>query len=131
MARVQNEVRESASSYDGSRAGRFGSFADASNIGSTNQPAFLAGGVIGAQGVTPINQTLGGGERVGWLASAPAGKLVGFDRRLSIERVFEIGSNIQEQENDVVSQINKLVLTEVEGYAIIDPKANKTLTLTA
>lgn len=101
------------------------------NVGNANIPLVMMGGIGGNQGVTPINDRLAGGERLGWIASAPSGKLVGFDKRLSVERVFEIGSNIQESYKDVKQQINGLVLSEVEGYSIIDPKANKTLNLAA
>ncbi len=101
------------------------------NVGSANIPLVMAGGVMGSQGITPINDRLAGGERLGWLDSAPVGKLVGFDKRLAVERIFEIGSNIQESYKDVKHQIDGLVLSEVEGYAIIDPKGNKTLNLAA
>lgn len=101
------------------------------NTGSANIPLVMMGWPGGTQSLTPINQTLAGGERIGWIDSAPAGKLVAFDKRLAIERVFEIGSNIQETDQDVKSQINSLVLSEIEGYAVIDPKASKTLNLAA
>jgi hypothetical protein len=102
------------------------------NVGNANIPLLMAGGLFASQSnMTPINQTLAGGERFGWLDSAPANKLVGFDRRLSVERVFEIGAQIQETDKDVKSQINSLVLSEVEGYAIIEPAANKILNLAA
>ncbi len=101
------------------------------NTGSTNFPLIMMGSLGGGQSLTPINDRLAGGERAGWLDSAPASKLVGFDKRLSVERVFEIGANIQESDTDIKHQINHLVLSEVEGYAIIDPKANKTLDLAA
>jgi hypothetical protein len=87
---------------------------------------------MGQQGVTAINQSLAGGERLGWLDSAPAGKLLGFDARLTVERVFEIGGNIQESDRDIKSQLNHLVMTEVEGYAIMEGygNASKILDLT-
>jgi hypothetical protein len=101
--------------------------------GLTNFPLMAMGGFLGNQvsSLTPINDALMGGERVGWLASAPATKLVGFDRRLSIERIFEIGATIQESDKDVKSQIDSLVLSEVEGYSIIDPAANKVINVAA
>ncbi len=101
------------------------------NSGSANIPLVLLGPQFSGLGVTPINQGLRDGARVGWLDSAPSGKLVTFDKRLALERVFEIGSPIQETEKDVISQINSLVLSEVEGYGIIDQKATKILNLAA
>lgn len=102
------------------------------NTGSGNIPLVMMGGIGGAQGITPINQTLGGGERGGWLSAVTADKLLGFDRRFAVERVFEIGANIQETDRDVKSQINSLVLSEVEGYAIMEGgNATKLLNLAA
>jgi len=104
------------------------------NTGSTNIPLVMMGGIPGSQimSMTPINQTLAGGERYGWLASAPASKLVGIDRRFAVERVFEIGANIQESDRDVKQQINSLILSEVEGYDIMEGgNANQILNLAA
>lgn len=102
------------------------------NTGSANLPMVMYNGVVGGQGgLVPINETLSGGERFGWLDAAPAAGLVGFDRQMSIERIFEIGATIQEADKDVKSQIDSLVLSEVEGYAVIDQKANKILNLAA
>lgn len=102
------------------------------STGTANLPMVLWSGVVGAQGVTPINQTLSGGERIGWLTDAPAGKLVGFDKRFAVERVFEIGGTIQESDRDVKSQLNSLVLSEIEGYSIMEGgNATKILDMTA
>lgn len=101
------------------------------NSNSANIPLVNLGASYLTGQVSPINAGLADGVRAGWLASAPSGVLVGFDKRLSIERIFEIGGSIQETDKDVKSQINSLVLSEVEGYGVLDPNANKTLTLTA
>jgi len=101
------------------------------DTGSANIPLVAGSGVIASQTVTPINQGLADGIRVGWTTDAPANTLVGFDKRLAIQRLFEIGSNIQETAKNVKSQINSLVLSEVEGYAVIDPKASKVLVMNA
>lgn len=101
------------------------------NAGSANIPLVAMGPQFAGLGLSPINQGLRDGVRGGWLASAPANKLVVFDKRLALERVFEIGGMIQETGKDVKSQIDNLVLSEVEGYGIIDPKATKLLNLAA
>jgi Holliday junction resolvase len=101
------------------------------NSGSANIPLVALGPQFSGLGVTPINQGLRDGVRGGWVASAPTGKIVGFDSRFALERVFEIGGNITETDKEVVMQINTLVLSEVEAYDIIDPKATKTLNLAA
>lgn len=101
------------------------------NMGSGNVPLVGAGPFFGAQAINFINQGLRDGVRGGSLDAIASGKIVGFDKRFAIERVYEIGSNIQESDKDVKSQINSLVLSEVEGYDIIDPKATKILNLAA
>lgn len=101
------------------------------NSGSANIPLVSMGPLGAAQSITPINAGLRDGVQGGWLDSAPANKLVGFDSRLSVERLFEVGGNIQEEDQDVKSQLKSVVLSEVEGYSILDPKANKTLSLNA
>lgn len=101
------------------------------NAGTANIPLSALGGILGAQGVTPINQSLSDGTRVGWLASAPTGKIIGFDKRVAIERVFEVGSQIQEVGKWIQNEINFLKLTEVEGYAKIEKNAVKTLNTAA
>lgn len=102
------------------------------NTGSTNIALMQAGSpLFAAQTVVPINQTLRDGVRAGWLDSPPSGKIIGIDGRLSVERAFEIGANLQESEKDIIQQINTLVLTEVEGYNVLEQEANKILDLTA
>lgn len=102
------------------------------NAGSGNIPLVALGSLLSQQGVSPINPGLTGeGVRAGWLSSPPSGKLIGFDARLSVERVFEIGGQIQETDKDVKQQINSLVLSEVEGYATLDQRGVKTLNLSA
>ena len=55
------------------------------------------------------------------------GDIIGFDHRLALERVVEVGSEIQEVENFVRSQTTILVLTENSNFAIFQPGAVKTL----
>lgn len=98
------------------------------NAGTANIPLANAGALIGGQGVTPINQ-LADTTRAGWLASAPADVFVAFDKRLAVERIFEIGGTIQETDRWIENQTEGLTQTEVEGYDIIEPEAVKTLTL--
>jgi hypothetical protein len=45
-------------------------------------------------GVTPINQDFAGPVPLGWTSDAPANKIVGWDPRMTVERVFEIGADI-------------------------------------
>lgn len=99
--------------------------------GTANFPLVMMASIFSQQAVTPINRGMDSGVRAGWLDVVAAGKLLGIDQRLSIERVFEIGGTIQEMDKDVKEQIDSLVLTEVEGYVVLEQQANKLLNLLA
>jgi hypothetical protein len=58
-------------------------------------------------------------------------KLVGTDRRLAVERVFEIGASIQEVDRYITNQTQVLTMTETEGYDILDGVATKILDINA
>jgi len=100
------------------------------NTGSANVPLVAANlGNLGL-GVQPINQ-FADNVRYGWTGDAPASTIVGFDKRFALERVTEIGSEISEMERYITDQTQVMVMTEVEGYSILDGNAAKTLTLSA
>ena len=101
------------------------------NVGNANVQLFQMPWFGGANAFRPINPTLADGVALGWTGDAPAGKIVGFDRRFVIERVFEIGSNIQEVGQWIEKQVKFLVMTETEGYAVLDAGGSKVLDLTA
>lgn len=96
------------------------------NTGSANVP--LAGVNLGGLngGVTPINRTADM-VRYGWTSEAPAEKIVAFDNRFALERVTEIGSEISETERFVTNQTQVLVMSEIEGYGILDKNATRVL----
>lgn len=75
---------------------------------------------------TPINTTADA-VRYGWTSEAPAGKIVAFDSRFALEQVNEIGSDITETERYITNQTEVIVMSEVNGFAIIDPAATKVL----
>ena len=100
------------------------------NTGSANVPlsnANLAG--LGTN-ATPIN-SFADGVRYGWTTDAPTLKIVGFDRRLALERVTEIGSEISEMERYITNQTQILTFSEVEGYAVNDSNAVRLLDVNA
>lgn len=100
------------------------------NTGSANIPLVAANlGDLGT-GVTPINQ-FADSVRYGWTTEAPALKIVGFDRRFALERVTEIGSEIAEMERFITNQTQVMVMSEVEGYAILDSNATLILDVNA
>jgi hypothetical protein len=99
------------------------------NTGSANQPlVVLPASTVGS--IRPINQD-GQGVAYGWTADAPSRKIVGFDRRVAVERVFEIGASIQEVTRWIENQTQVLTMTETEGYDVMDNGGDKILDLAA
>lgn len=100
------------------------------SAGTANYPIVSFGNMpIG--GVTPINQDFAGPVPLGWTSDAPANKVVGWDPRMTVERVFEIGAEIAEVERFTKTQIQSLTMTETEGYAIMDAGASHVLVVNA
>lgn len=92
------------------------------NAGSSNVPLMNLnlGGMV--QSLTPINAT-SDGVRYGWTSDAPALKIVGFDRRYALEQLVEIGGSIDEMERFITNQTQVMTMTEVQGFAVMDPTA--------
>jgi hypothetical protein len=86
---------------------------------------------MGLGGFTVLNQTLSDNVGYGVIDSAPANKWVLFDNRFAIERVYEIGANITEVENFAIRQTRALIMSEVEGYAVLDKRAANVVNLAA
>lgn len=101
------------------------------NTGEANLPLAMLPNVVGNFAMTPINPQLADGMRVGWTTDAPANKILAFDRRISLQRLTEIGGNLSEVERWTTRQTQTLTLTEVEGYASLDSDAVKILNLSA
>lgn len=98
------------------------------NTGSGNVPlAQQPLGGISSQ-VTLINNT-GDGIRLGYTTNAPSAKILGLDASMAIEHVIEIGSTISEADRVIRNQTQEMVMTEVEGFAVLDPGASKVLDL--
>lgn len=68
------------------------------------------------------------GVTYGVTPDVPTDALVAIDASAAIEHVFEIGSEISEMERFARKQTEILVMSIVEGFAVFDPGANKTLT---
>jgi hypothetical protein len=99
------------------------------DIGNANWPLFMLAAQGGFGGFTPINPNLSAQVALGNTDEAPASKLVGLDRRTTVERVFEIGANIQEVQRYITRQTEVLTMTETEGYAILDNSGSKILNM--
>jgi len=95
------------------------------NIGTSGMPVYMF-----VQTGNPTTRiTLADGTIAGITADVPADKLVGIDARQALERVTEVGSNIQEIERWAQSQVEILVISEVEAFAVLTQGATKTLEL--
>lgn len=102
------------------------------DVGSANTPLVSIPGGPGGLGVglRPINRT-SDDVGYGWTDDAPANKIVGVDNRMALERATEIGGEISEMERFVLKQTQVMTMTEVEGYAVMDPNATKILVVNA
>lgn len=101
------------------------------NLGDANTPLVTISAMSGFGGFEQINPGLRDNVGLGWTTDAPANKIVGIDTRMAIERVIEIGSNIDEIERFATHQTQTLTMTEVEGYGVIDANATKILVVNA
>ncbi|MCH8290216.1 hypothetical protein IH992_03815 [Candidatus Poribacteria bacterium] len=101
------------------------------NVGSANVPLVTVAGPSGFGQLEQINPGLRDNVMIGWTTDAPANKIVGTDTRMGVERLTEIGSNISETERFISNQTEVLVMTEVEGYAILDGNTSHILVVNA
>lgn len=92
------------------------------NTGSANVPLSNANLANIGTGLTPINQT-SDNVRFGWTSDAPALKIVGFDKRFALEQLVEVGSSIVETDRFIGNQTEELAISEVQGFAVLDPSA--------
>lgn len=97
------------------------------NIGSSGAsvPTYLSD-VTGEPG---YSNRLRDGVVYGLTPDGPTDKFVGIDASAALERVVEVGSEINEIERWATRQAQAIVMSVVEGFAIFDSGANKTLEL--
>lgn len=100
------------------------------NTGSANVPLSAVNLANLGTGAAPINM-FSDLVRYGWNSNAPSLKIVGFDNRMAVERVTEIGSEISEMDRFITSQTQILTMSEYEGYAILDINAVRTMNINA
>ncbi len=101
-------------------------------LGTANIPMAVINAGLGVnRPFVPINQQVGNGVRLGITADAPTLKIVAFDNRFAVERVTEVGSDIQEAERWIHRQVEIMTFSENEAYAIIDQRATRVLNINA
>jgi hypothetical protein len=100
--------------------------------GSANLPlSMLPAGLGLSPQLSPINPNLSNTIRFGITSDAPASKILAFDRRVTAERLFEVGAETQETERYVSRQSEAVFFSEVEGYIIRSKNGARILNLAA
>jgi hypothetical protein len=79
--------------------------------------------------LTPMHDQWANAINWGITADAPATKLLGWQSGIAVERVVEVGGSVAEVERFATDQTQIMVVSEVEGYGIIDPTGSKILNL--
>lgn len=82
---------------------------------------------LGAGSVQRINDIYGGVVRLGETDQVPAEAYLGIDARSALERITQVGSDIQETVRFIERQTQLLTFTEIEGFAVLDADAAKLL----
>jgi len=95
-----------------------------------NNPFMFQGDTLaGFGGITPMQDLLSGNVIFGQTDQVPAGVYLGIDARVGLERITEIGSDIQETTRFIERQTEALFFTENDGFGVLDNLAAKTLTM--
>lgn len=78
-----------------------------------------------------MNMTVDQTVALGKLDILATDKIIGIDTRFALEHVMEIGAQITEAQKFITSQTDVVVMTEVEGFAVLDKLATRILNLAA
>jgi len=82
-------------------------------------------------GVNDTNGRLGDTVDVASYSGVAADTIIGIDTTAALEHVMEIGSDITETEKFITRQSNVIVMSEVEGFAVLDENATHILDIGA
>lgn len=96
------------------------------NLGTQNPLLVNVGQGLGYGTINPLQPITNSAVFYGLTNDVAADVMLGIDRRFALERVTEIGSDIQETENFIERQTRILTFSEVDGFAIMDDNAAKT-----
>lgn len=80
-------------------------------------------------GIIPINNQLRDAVAVGNTADVGADKLLVFDKRLAIHRLYQVDADVSEVATFIENQTQLLTVTETEGYEVGDRNATKIVDL--
>lgn len=99
------------------------------NIGSGNMPFIQYQALANGAGSLRPRRPFLGDLTISIVDSAPTDKLVGLDPRYALEMVSEIGADLTETDKIINKQLNEVVISEVVGFAVMDPDATRVLDL--
>jgi len=80
--------------------------------------------------ISESNGRLGDDVRIASYSAANANTILGIDTTVGLEHVVEAGADLQEQVRFVENQSQKIIISEVEGFAILDRNGARILDLT-
>lgn len=99
------------------------------DIGSGNTLASTVPGL--AQFTSVGTGNLGTTVGLASYSSTPTGTIIGLDTSVGVEHIVETGSDLTETETYITNQTQKIVISEVEGFAVLDKRGTRILDLTA
>lgn len=100
-------------------------------MGSANMPFIQFQAMVGGLGTTAPRRPFLTNLTTEIVDDAPTNKLVGLDPRYALEMVSEIGADLTETDKIINKQLNEVVISEVVGFAVMDPDATKILDIAA
>lgn len=92
---------------------------------------WFASTVPGIGSFRNINRNVDTTVGIGLTSSVPVDKIVGIDTRFALEHFFEIGASITETERFIRNQTELVVMSEVEGFSVLDKMATRVLNVNA
>jgi hypothetical protein len=101
------------------------------SVGNSNIPLMSWSALQGGIGGVSLPRFSQVNPRVFVHDDSPASKLVAVDRARGLQLLMEVGADLTEVDKIVQKQLNEIVISDVSGFAILDPKATRILDLTA
>jgi hypothetical protein len=98
------------------------------DINTGNQ---LASTTINLGSVRELNGNLNDAVDIASYSSTPANTIVGIDTSVGVEHIVETGADLTETETYITNQTQKIVISEVEGFAVLDKRGTRILNLAA
>jgi hypothetical protein len=98
------------------------------DLGSGNT---LASETLNLGSVRELNGNLNDAVDIASYSGTPADTIIGIDTSVGLEHVVEIGSDIEESVNFITNQSQVIVMSEVEGFAILDKQGARLLDINA